>query len=143
MSEILVTEDQVLNVVAEGDQVITVEIADAQVIEIATGDEQIVIVGAAESQVVQIASPSVEIVQVNAIETGPQGPPGSEAFPEPGIITRDETGRITQIRKQTKIISLTRVDGHLNSVTDGEYTISFHRGPDGAITGWDVVREGV
>ena len=143
MSEILVTEDQVLNVVAEGDQVITVEIADTQVIEIATGDEQIVIVDGTDSQVVQIASPSVEIVQVNAIETGPQGPPGSEAPPEPGIITRDEAGQITQIHKQTKIISLTRVDGRLNSVTDGEYTISFHRGPDGAITGWDVVHEGV
>jgi hypothetical protein len=143
MSEILVTEDQVLNVVAEGDQVITVEIADTQVIEIATGDEPIVVVDAADSHIVQIASPSVEIVQVNAIETGPQGPPGSEAPPESGSISRDEAGRITQIQKQTKIISLTRVDGRLDSVADGEYTISFHRGPDGAITGWDVVHEGV
>jgi hypothetical protein len=143
MSEILVTEDQVLNVVAEGDQVITVEIADTQEIEIATGDEQIVVVDGTDTRIVNVVSPATEIVQVNAIETGPQGPPGSEAFPEPGIITRDEAGQITQIRKQTKIISLTRVDGRLNSVTDGEYTISFHRGPDGAITGWDVVREGV
>ena len=143
MSEILVTEDQVLNVVAEGDQIITVEIADTQVVEIATGDELTVIVDAADSQVVQIATPSAEIVQVNAIETGPQGPPGSQTPPEPGIISRDEAGQITQIRKQTKIISLTRVDGRLDSVTDGEYTISFHRGPDGVITGWDVVHEGV
>jgi hypothetical protein len=143
MSEILVTEDQVLNVVPEGDQVIAVEIADTQVVEIATGDEQFVIVDGTDSQVIHIASPIVEIVQVNAIETGPQGPPGSEAPPESGSITRDETGQITQIRKQTKIISLTRVDGRLGSVTDGEFTISFHRGPDGAITGWDVVREGV
>ena len=127
MSEILVTEDQVLSLVAEGDQVITVEIADTQVIEVTTGDEQVVVVDAADSQVVQIASPEAEIIQVNAIETGPQGPPGSEAFPEPGSITRDENGRITQIRKQTKIISLTRVDGRLNSVTDGEYTISLDR----------------
>jgi hypothetical protein len=84
MSEILVIEDQVIEVVVDGDQVLTVEGGEDSVVVVFSEPDQIVSVLSDETeQITVIESPGQIVEQVTAIESGPQGRPGIDSVDLP------------------------------------------------------------
>jgi hypothetical protein len=80
MSEILAAEGQVIGVVVDGDQVLTVESCANAVVAVLSGPEQAIAVltdGTAQIAVIESEFPAIG--QIAVIESGPQGRPGMDS----------------------------------------------------------------
>lgn len=100
-------------------------------------DVQVIYVEEAATEVLVTADPSLATI-LTITEQGPQGPMGTMPPPESGTIVRDGDGNISQVVMDTKTVVLTRVDGVLQSVTDGTNTWTFTRDGNGTLVSWTV-----
>jgi hypothetical protein len=138
MTEMLVTPDQVVEIVPEDTQVIAV-LDPGSVLVVLNPDQAAVVLVTQETPPVIIEVPS-PTQQIAIITEGPQGPPGSGtgSIPESGGIIRDIDGNITEVVLESKTVVISRINGQISSITDGTYTWTFTRALDGSIASWEV-----
>lgn len=139
MTEMLVTPDQVVEVVPADTQVLAILDPGSTLVVINPDvSTPVVIAPGAIPELVALEVPA-DPVTVAIITEGPQGAPGSGGSdPEAGTIVRDGDGNIEQVVLESKTVDIFRTDGLISSITDGEHTWTFTRGMDGSISSWEV-----